>query len=167
MAAQLRWTGHFWRMGDERIPKQFLYGELRDGERHQGGHRKRFKDSLKHNMKQCGIDEVNWETMAEDSSRWRTAVKQGVNRFEADRIAALSDRRANRKNRQKLQQAGAGGSDTCYVCNICQRDCHSRIVLVSHSRMHRTWITNRVILDNEGQRRRILFSSLEINIYWL
>ena len=100
-------------MGDERIPKQLLYGELRDGERHQGDQRKRFKDSLKHNMKQCGIDEVNWETMAGDRSRWRTAIKQGVNRFEAERIAALSDKRASCKNRQKLQQAGAGGSDTC------------------------------------------------------
>ena len=87
-------------MGDQRIPKQLLYGELRDGERHQGGQRKPFKDSLKHNMKQCGINEVNLETMAVDRSRWRTAIKQSVNRFEADRIAALSDKRANRKNRQ-------------------------------------------------------------------
>ena len=46
IAAQLRWTAHVWRMGDE----QLLYGELRDGEHHQAGQRKRFKDSLKHNI---------------------------------------------------------------------------------------------------------------------
>ena len=54
IAAQLRWAGHVWRMGDERIPKQLLYGELWGSGRHRGGQRKRFKDTLKHNMKQCG-----------------------------------------------------------------------------------------------------------------
>ena len=55
IASQLRWAGHVWRMGDERIPKQLLYGELWEGERHREGQRNRFKDTLKHNMKQCGI----------------------------------------------------------------------------------------------------------------
>ena len=65
IAAQVRWAGHVWRMGDERIPKQLLYGELWEGGRHRVGQRKRFKDALKHNMKQCGISVDQWETVAQ------------------------------------------------------------------------------------------------------
>ena len=138
IASQLRWAGHVWRMGDERIPKQLLYGELWEGERHRGGQRKRFKDTLKHNMKQCGISVDQWETVAGDRTKWRAGIKQGVELFEAKRLAAMGEKRATRKNRLQQQQAGTGGGDPSSVCGVCQRDCHSRIGLVSHSRTHRS-----------------------------
>ena len=139
IASQLRWAGHVWRMGDERIPKQLLHGELWEGESHRGGRRKRFKDTLKHNMKQCGINADQWETAAEDRNKWRAGIKQGVELFEAKRLAAMGEKRATGKNRlQQQQQAGAAGGDPSFGCGVCQRDCHSRIGLVSHSRTHRT-----------------------------
>ena len=93
---------------------------------------------MKHNMKQCGISVDQWETVAGDRARWRAGIKQDVELFEAKRLAAVGEKRATRKNRLQQQQAGAGGGDPSFVCVVCQRDCHSRIGLVSHSRTHRT-----------------------------
>ena len=106
MAAQLRWAGHVWRMGDERIPKQLLYGELWEGGRHRGGQRKRFKDTLKHNMKQCGINADQWETVAGDRARWRAGIRQGVELFKANRLAALGEKVSQP---QESPAATAGG----------------------------------------------------------
>ena len=58
---QLRWAGHIVRMPMSRLPKKILYGELSNGKRNQGGQRKRFKDNLKRNLKQCAINTEDWE----------------------------------------------------------------------------------------------------------
>ena len=93
-------------MGDERIPKQLLYGELWEGERHRGGQRNRFKDTLKHNIKQRGTSVEQWETGAGDRARWRAGIKQGVELFEAKRLAAMGEKRATRKGRLQQHQVG-------------------------------------------------------------
>ena len=49
--AQLRWTCHFIRMPDERLPKIVFYGELQEGKRSQGGQKKHYKDTLKASLK--------------------------------------------------------------------------------------------------------------------
>ena len=66
MTAQFRWTGHVIRMEDDRIPKRTLYGQLADGTRSVGGQLKRFKDSLKANLKACGIPPNELESLARD-----------------------------------------------------------------------------------------------------
>ena len=96
------------------------------------------KDALKHNIKQCGISVDQWETVAGDRARWRAGIKQGVELLEAKRLAAMGEKRATRKSRLQQQQAGAGGGDPSFVFGVCQRDYHSRIGLVSHSRTHRS-----------------------------
>ena len=78
--------------------------------------------------------------------------------IEVKRFASMGEKRVTRKNRLQQQQAGAGGGDPSFVRGVCQRDCHSRIGLVSHSRTHRTLATDLVILGNEGRRRRHLFT---------
>jgi len=52
---QLRWVGHVVRMPDIRIPKQVFYREVEAGRRLPGGPVKRYKDSLKTNLKACDI----------------------------------------------------------------------------------------------------------------
>ena len=96
-----------------------------------------------------------WETAAGDRARWRAGIKQGVELFEAKRLAAMGEKRAIRKNRLQQQQAGAEGGDPSFVCGVCQRDCHSRIGLVNHSRTHRRKLpTSSSSATIVGRRRR-------------
>src|SRR6266516_3658026 len=64
ISAHLRWVGHVVRMADDRIPKQLLYGELAQGKRSQGEQKKRFKDTLTHNMIKCNIDPSSFDALA-------------------------------------------------------------------------------------------------------
>ena len=56
-----------------------------------------------------------WETAAEDRARWRAGIKQGVELFEAKRLASMGEKRATRKNHLQQQQAGAGGGEPSFV----------------------------------------------------
>lgn len=51
IARQLRWVGHVIRMPENRLPRQVLYGELREGTRGIGGQKKRYEDQLKLKLK--------------------------------------------------------------------------------------------------------------------
>ncbi|XP_037774604.1 uncharacterized protein LOC119571296, partial [Penaeus monodon] len=72
---RLRWLGHVRRMDDGRIPKDILFGELATGSRPTGRPLLRFKDVCKRDMRAGDIDPAGWESVAEDRSSWRSAVK--------------------------------------------------------------------------------------------
>ena len=97
--AQIRWAGHVSRMSDSRIPKQLLYGELSQGARKAGGQRKRFKDSLKANLKDFNIDVTTWENAASERSAWKIMVHKGALRTEAQRSNTAKVKRSARKAR--------------------------------------------------------------------
>ena len=140
--AQLRWTGHVARMGNERIPKALLFGQLERGKRSCGGQRKRYRDVLKATMKAYGIDWATWEGAATNRSDWRQQCHDGCDRFEAQRTANLVAKRARRHAAQaaQLRQPQIPQSPpspiTAHVCPVCQRRCASRIGLYSHRRHH-------------------------------
>jgi len=136
IATQLRWAGHVTRMSDDRIPKQLLYGELKEGKRSRGGQKKRYKDTLKHNLTVCNINPDNWETLAADRDLWRRTLKNNTILFENRRRDILTAKREIRKQHQS--QAATMTLTSCFICNHCNVDCHSRIGLFSHSRKHRT-----------------------------
>ena len=60
------------------------------------------------------------ETAAGDRARWRGGIKQGVELFEAKRLAAMGEKRATQKNRLQQQQAGAGGHDPSFVSGVSE-----------------------------------------------
>ena len=125
---RLRWLGHVHRMPDGRIPKDLLYGELATGSRHTGRPQLRYRDVVKRDMKAVGIDTETWENLAADRSQWRGAVTKHLKTGEGKLTQAATERRARRKLCVSSVQQPA------YTCNTCNKDCHSRIGLHSHSR---------------------------------
>ena len=71
----LRWLGHFYRMGTERLPRQLLYSQLCEGSRNRGRPKLRFKDVMKRNMKQRNINNNTWQQTAEDRPVLRRKIK--------------------------------------------------------------------------------------------
>ena len=90
------------------------------------GTKKRFKDALKHNMKQCGISVDQWETVAGDRTRWRAGIKQGVKLFEAKRLAPWARRERPEKTAyscsRRVQEAATPVSFAVSVSEIATRE---------------------------------------------
>ena len=69
-----RWLGHLARMGNDRIPKQLLFGELtKIRPRH--GPKRRWRDLAVMDVRIFGI-EGDWFTVAQDRQRWSTICEQ-------------------------------------------------------------------------------------------
>ena len=129
MQRRLRWLGHVHRMEPDRLPREILYGELRDGARKVGRPLLRYKDTIKHDLKAVKINTNSWEDTAANRDAWRLQIKTQVLGAEDNARTQAASKRAARK----LHVMSARAS-TAHVCPICQRDCHSRIGLLSHSR---------------------------------
>ena len=129
---RLRWTGHVWRMGDHRLPKAVLYGELAEGNRKQGGPKKRFKDQLKATLKNCSMDPRQLEIVAAERSEWRSLCHQGVQHFETQRTR----RRVEQRERRHEPAGGLPADIADWTCEECGRRCASRIGLHSHRAAH-------------------------------
>ena len=125
----LRWLGHVRRMEDGRIPKDNLYGELALGRRTIGRPHLRYKDVCVRDMKAVDIDTMSWEGLADVRTKWRSALKQQPNTGEDKLMTAAADKRARRK-----EGSSSIRPETTHGCVICDKDCHSHIVLFSRKR---------------------------------
>ena len=126
---RLRWWGHVRRMDDGLISKYILYGELALGRRTTGRPQLRYKDVCIRDMKAVDIDIMSWEGLASDRTEWRSALKQNLETVEEKRMVAAADKRAHRK-----EDSSSIRHETTHRCDVCNEDCHSRIVFFSHKR---------------------------------
>ena len=67
---RLRWLGHVHRVPIDRLPKQILYGELTGGKQPVGRPKLRYKDVIKRDLTDYGIDPMHWQTVAEERPTW-------------------------------------------------------------------------------------------------
>jgi len=94
LAAQLRWVGHVVTMEDEWIPKEVFFGQLSSGKRQQCGPVRRYKDTVKTNMKSCGLRSQSLSTAPFDQAQWRTTCQSATASFEESQVAKLDRKRA-------------------------------------------------------------------------
>ena len=59
--------------------------------------RKRFKNSIKDNLKNLQLDVVNWEKIAEDCAEWRRSIREGYKASEAKHMIHTKLKRDLRK----------------------------------------------------------------------
>ena len=59
---------------------------------------KRFKDQLKWQLTQAGIDHSEWEELAEDREEWRGTIKTAADNSKEGRKTAAAEKRQGRKD---------------------------------------------------------------------
>ena len=127
--SQMRWIGHVRRMGDTRIPKAMVYGQLKSGTRREGRPLLRYKDNLKSNMKKCHMDSSSWENDCMNRPAWRNKCHSAVQAFENERAAAA-------KLKRQVRKSASGQEQGAFSCDTCGKSCLSRAGLLSHQRAH-------------------------------
>jgi hypothetical protein len=75
---RMRWAGHVARMGDGRGVYRILVGRP-EGKRPLGRPRRRWEDNIKMDLREMGIDGVNWIQLAQDRVQWRAFVSMVIN----------------------------------------------------------------------------------------
>jgi transcription termination factor 2 len=74
----MRWAGHVAGMGEGRDVYRVLVGRP-EGKRPLGRPRRRWKDNIKMDLRETGIDGVNWIQLAKDRVQWRACVNTVIN----------------------------------------------------------------------------------------
>jgi len=99
LAAQLRWVGQ-WTCrphGGRPDSETVFFGHLSSGKRSQCGPITRYKDTVKTNMKRCGLRPQSLSTAPFDRAQLCTTCQSAIASFEESRVAELDRKRAARK----------------------------------------------------------------------
>ena len=99
---RLLWAGALLRMGDHRLPKRVMSGELENaGKRGPGGKEKEWTECVADDLRLFGVT-GDWKTAALDPGAWYNTVQEGGCRF----MAAWVREKENASNqRQKKKEA--------------------------------------------------------------
>jgi len=82
---RLEWLGHVARMPDHRLPKSVLFGWLPQA-RPRCGPRKRWRDVMRKDLRDIGVDESVWYQEATQSrAAWRTRYRDGLDVYRENR----------------------------------------------------------------------------------
>jgi len=95
---RLRWAGQVNRMPPSRIPHSILHGVLEEGTRHIGRPKLRFKDVLKRDLVDFGIQPESWTVASRNRDQWRAQLHKGRQLDHANNLLKLRERRMKLTN---------------------------------------------------------------------
>jgi hypothetical protein len=75
---RMRWAGHVARMGEKRNVYRLMVGKP-EGKRPLGRPRRRCADNIKIDLREVGLDQLDWIGLAQDSDKWRALVNAVMN----------------------------------------------------------------------------------------
>jgi hypothetical protein len=75
---RMRWAGHVARMGEERKVSKVLVGNP-EGKRPPGRPRHSCEDWIRMDLRETGLEGVNWIQLAQDRDRWQAVVSVAMN----------------------------------------------------------------------------------------
>ena len=125
---RLRWLSYAYRMEPDHLPREILYGELREGVGGVGRPLLRYEDVIKRDFRSALIDTSAWEASSNSEINGGKVSKRGFQRWKR-----TLESRLHVKERGK-ERAPSTRDAIRHVCATCNRDCHSRIGLHSHTR---------------------------------
>ena len=128
VAKRLRWVGHVARMDDFHLPKRILFGWLPQ-RRPAHGTKQRWRDKVRKDLKQFGIDESSWFHKAQDRLYWRAVCKEGL-------TACTEERQRKRRSAHGCGPHAAADAPTpaapLLVCLTCSRTFRRRQDIARH-----------------------------------
>ena len=94
---RILFAGFVARMGDTRLPKCVMFGEMVGGASCSGGQEKEWMGCFLDYLRAFGINADQWTTAAQDEGEWRRMAEQGAEHFMAKWIAAEKNKAGLRR----------------------------------------------------------------------
>ena len=102
---RLLWAGALLRMGDHRLPKRVMSGELENaGKRGPGGKEKEWTDCVADDLRLFGVT-GDWKTAALDPGAWYNTVHEGGCRFMAAWVREEENASNQRQKKRDAEEA--------------------------------------------------------------
>ena len=102
---RLLWAGALLRMGDHRLPKRVMSGELENaGKRGPGGKEKEWTDCVADDLRLFGVT-GDWRTAALDPRAWYNTVQEGGCRYMAAWVREEENASNQRQKKREAEEA--------------------------------------------------------------
>lgn len=86
-------------VSDNQVSKPVLYSQLTEGQHLGGWQQKKFKDTMKTNLKKCNITINTWESQTLNQPKWCCDAQQGIDHLDQTCLTMEAARQDKQRER--------------------------------------------------------------------